>query len=112
MALEEIHKNCFLQGINHSQMQTWTVSRHSASHSSTTSREMAMIGFGTFIKTIWNWNLIFRCTNIWPSSQEYTLQSIIAVLKAAVPILDHSQAWKMPILWRRTLLFNSVCSTC
>ena len=75
-------------------MQTWIVSRHSASHSLTASQEMAMIGFSIFIKTIWIWNLIFRCTNIWLRSQEYALQSIIAVLKAAVPILDHSHAWK------------------
>src|SRR5260370_12273781 len=94
MALEEIHKNCFLQGINHSQTPTWIVSRHSASHSLTTSQEMVMIGFSIFIKTIWNWNLTFGCTNIWPSSQEYASGSIIAVSEAAVPTLGHLKAWK------------------
>src|SRR5260370_26992992 len=75
-------------------MQTWIVSRHSASHSLTTSQEMTMISFSIFIKTVWNWNLTFRCTNVWPSSQEYTSGSIIAVSGADVPTLGHLKAWK------------------
>src|SRR5260370_19402692 len=84
-------------------MQTCIVSRPSASCSLTTSQEMAMISFGIFIKTIWNWNLTFGCTNIWLSSQEYASRSIIAVSEAAVPTLGHLKAWKNVRTVERTI---------